>query len=579
MSYATSAPSDFSSEIADAEMSVATKYKTMLWEPEFGWQRVEIEGEVPDFHPPQMLAAYQVFNHLFCATIQRCWVHLAAEMQAGKTGVITTLIRLILSNAAALRILPNRIFVLTGMNDDAWRSQTRKRMPVAISDGSIQHNKGLVKIASRLRSLAGSEYLSNVLIVIDESHIAASMRNQPNKHIYQTLVELCPPEMWEERNIRIVTISATDPVKALAISESSLPKAAIVRLHTTSKYQSIEKLLVASRIRYLEDFGAITTPRATTEFVRAIRTEFADKPFYHIIRASYGKVSAVEAMINDAFPDARIIRWDADTKSKVKADGDSSSVASMEDINTLLETAPEVTTFIIIKNMFYAAKTLEDEHVGVLWDRLSSKDDTTLQSLIGRACGYEKSTRTIVYTSRQTVENYRKCWRELCSSSRPSSTYDVDAKALDKKMTGTRATTTEGKAAVQKTATMATPYHTAPSSTAAEPTTTTVRMRANEEDFASEWKEYKTYEEAKKHANRSRKPKVVDGFYHTSTTKEAKKLRRTDVLAIMAGKKTANMDWKKMVVGQKATRLYVGYADEDDSRSASFFVRTLTKLR
>jgi len=577
MSYASSTPTDFSSEIADAEMSIAAQYKSTLWAPEFGWNAAEIEGDVAVSYAPQKLAAYQVFNHLFCATIQRCWVHLAAEMQAGKTGVITTLIRLVLANAAKLRILPNRIFVLTGMSDDAWKIQTRKRMPLAISEG-IQHNKGLVKIAARLRSLAGSEHLSNVLIVLDESHIAASMRNQPNKHIYQTLVELCPPALWEERNIRIVTISATDPVKALAISESSLPKAAVVRLHTTSDYQSIEKLLTASRIRYLEDFGAITTPLATAEFVRTVSTEFADKPFYHIIRASYGKIGVVEAMISESFPDARVIRWDADTKSKAKVDGDSSSVASMEDINTLLESAPEVNTFIIIKNMFFAAKTLEDKHVGVLWDRLSSKDDTTLQSLIGRACGYFKSERTIVYTSRQTVENYRKCWRELCTSSRPSPTYDVEAKALDKKMTGIRATATAGKATVQKSATMATPYHTVPSSAAAA-AATTVRMRANEDDYASEWKEYATYEEAKKHASRSRKPKVVDGFYLTSTTGKAKKLRRCEVLAIMAGKKTANMDWKKMTVGQKATRLYVGYADEDDSRSASFFVRTLTKLR
>lgn len=578
MSYASSAPSDFSSEIADAEMNVATKHKTTLWEPEFGWQSVEIKGEVQEFHPPQKLAAYQIFNYLFCTTIQRCWVHLAAEMQAGKTGVITTLIRLILSNAAALRILPNRIFVLTGMNDDAWKIQTRERMPVAISEG-IQHNKGLVKIAARLRSLAGSEHLSNVLIVIDESHIAAAMRNQPNKHIYQTLVELCPPEKWEERNIRIVTISATDPVKTLAISETSLPKAAIVRLHTTSKYQSIEKLLTTSRIRYLEEFGAITTPRATAEFVRAVRTEFADKPFYHIIRAPVGKINAVEGMIKEAFPDAAIRRWDAATKSKSKADGDSSSVTSMEDINTLLETPPEINTFIIIKNMFYAAKTLNDEHVGVLWDRLSSKDDTTLQSLIGRACGYKKSTRTIVYTSRQTVENYRKCWRELCTSAHPSSTYEMEAKALDKKMTGTRATTTEGKTTIQKTPTMATPYHTTPSSTAAEPTTTTARVRANEDDFASEWKEFKTYDEAKEHHPGARKPKIVDGFYLSSTTGEAKKLRRAEVLSMMGGKKTANMPWKKMVVGQKQPRLYIGYADEDDPRSASFFVRTLTKLR
>ena len=577
MSYASSTPSDFSSEIADAEMSIASKYKTTLWEPEFGWQSVEIEAS-EESHPPQKLAAYQVFNHLFCATIQRCWVHLAAEMQAGKTGVITTLIRLILANASKLRILPNRIFVLTGMSDDAWKLQTRERMPLAIREG-IQHNKGLIKIAKSLRSLAGSEYLSNVLIVIDESHIAASMRNQPNKHIYQTLVELCPPKLWEERNIRIVTISATDPVKALAISESPLPKAAVVRLHTTSKYQSIEKLLAASRIRYLEDFGAITTPRATAELVRAVKTEFADRPFYHIIRASYGKISAVEALINASFPDARVIRWDADTRSKAKADGDSSSVASMDDINTLLETTPEVNTFIIVKNMFYAAKTLNDEHVGVLWDRLSSKDDTTLQSLIGRACGYGKSTSTIVYTSRQTVENYRKCWRELCSSSRPSSTYEVEAKALDKKMTGTRATTAAGKTTIQKTATMATPYHTTPSSTAAAAPPKVKKQCVNEDDFASEWKEFKTYEEAKMHAPKSHEAKIIDGFYHTSTTHEAKKVRLAEVLSMMAGKKTANMYISNMKVGGKRRRLYVAYADEDDPSSASFFVHKLTKLR
>jgi hypothetical protein len=50
-------------------------------------------------------------------------------------------------------------------------------------------------------------------------------------------------------------------------------------------------------------------------------------------------------------------------------------------------------------------------------------------------------------------------------------------------------------------------------------------------------------------------------------------------MAMMAGKKTANMCPGSMKVGKVRRRLYIGYADEDDPRSASFFVHTLTKLR
>jgi hypothetical protein len=144
-------------------------------------------------------------------------------------------------------------------------------------------------------------------------------------------------------------------------------------------------------------------------------------------------------------------------------------------------------------------------------------------------------------------------------------------------MTGTRATTTEGKTTIQKTPTMATPYHTEQSSTAVA--TTTTRVSANEDDFDSEWKEYKTYEEAKENAPKSHAPKIVDGFYLTSIDKTPVKLRRVAVMAMMAGKKTANMCPASMKVGKVRRRLYIGYADEDDPRSASFFVRTLTKLR
>lgn len=566
------AETNFASKISDAELQVESAgYKLKYWKPEFGWDDSEKEAS-QKAHAPQLLAALMLFIHLFIAAPKRAWVHLAAEMQAGKTGVITTLIRLVLGNVKKLNIKPDRIFVITGMNDDAWKKQTRERMPKAIRDG-IHHNKGLTKIAAALKSLAGSEYLSNVLIIIDESHIAAKMNNQPNKQIFQTLKELCPVDQWEARNIRIVTISATDPTKVLAINDSEMA-CTTVQLLTDAHYQSIEKLKAANRIRYLEDFGSVSTASGMKELKRCVVEDFESKPLYHIVRSKVGKMDDLETAIKAAFPDARVIIWDAASKAK-KVDDDGSSTATMDDINKVLKDEPTVMTFILLKNMFYASKTLEDKHVGIMYDRIGSKDDTNLQSLIGRACGYGRSQKTIVYTSRQTIDNYISCWRELCTNTHSSPVFECEAKDLDNKMTGVRAASVSGGAEVSASAAMANPYTSVAASDAKK--VKTLRENANENNYTSVWLKFKTLEGAKAHAPRSHTPKMVDGFYHCCTTDEAKKVRIIEIMGLKAGKKTANMPWNKMKVGQTRTRLYVAYKDENNANSARFFVRKLTR--
>ena len=107
---------DFAGRLADAGMAIAAAgFSTDLWEPEFGWEAAESEAAEAPF-PPQLLAALQCFIAFFARReCQRFWVHLAAEMQAGKTGVITTFIRLLLANAAKLRVKPNRIFMIQSL--------------------------------------------------------------------------------------------------------------------------------------------------------------------------------------------------------------------------------------------------------------------------------------------------------------------------------------------------------------------------------------------------------------------------------------------------------------------------------
>jgi hypothetical protein len=578
---------DFSGHLADAQMSMDNAgYSTRLWVPEFGWEN-ETEASEMEPKPPQLLAAITLFIKLFICSDVRVWAHLAAEMQAGKTGVMTTFIRLVLANAAKLGYRPNRIFILTGMNDDAWKKQTRERMPSQIRE-NVQHSKGLGKIAEalgRLKERDGGDTLSNVIVFMDESHIAAAHHNQPYKQIWATLQNLCPLSQWQEKGIRVITISATDPAKVMAISaETSLPTA-VVRLQTDDNYQSVKSLRAAHRIRYTEDFGDLHKDEdsAIEEIQRCIEEDFADEPLFHLLRPRVGKQDVVEHRLREAFPDCNIIRWDAAANSSRKGSGSeaSSSGCDLEDINKILCEAPETTTFVLLKNMFYAAKTLDDTHVGILYDRIGSKDDTNLQSLLGRACGYGKSDRTIVYTSHQTVKNYRKCWRELCSNPAAPQLINVPKSHLDRKMTGiTAAAVKKGESCALGVApSVANPLGRPDPSIVAAGGGTAPRAVANEDDFKSKWKEFESLEEAKEWASHIRKPKMKNGFYQTSTTKGAKTLRYAEVQAMKGGKKTANLPWKSLEVGKSVHRLYVGYKDEDDPDSAVFVVRRLTRLR
>ena len=572
-------------------------FSSQLWGGEFGkWGPDEVEAsEAP--HLPQLLTAFQCFLAFFVASTQKVWVHLAAEMQAGKTGVVTALIRLLLSNAIKLKMHSSQIFVLTGMNDKAWKKQTAARLPKCLRD-NVHYSASLSKVVTALKcltELSPEKKLSNIMIVIDESHIAAASGNRPNKLIYEAVRELCPVAEWAARGVRFLTISATDPAHVVMMTaESNEVPSQVVRLLTSNEYQSVEKLRDSGRVRFAEDTGDLhyrTTPekaadelpKAIKEIQRVIDESFSDRPRYHLVRTRYGKQAEVMGFLRRAFPEGIIQPWDSSSKGKMTAE-DRSSLSDMEDINDLLEQVPTEHTFIVLKNMFYAAKTMKDEHVGILYDRIGCKDDTNLQSLLGRACGYGRSKDSIVYTSKQTVNNYVEFWREISANPRfPPMLADIPASILDKKMTGVRVAHGPGARAILTVG----PRQAGPGSAAAAGgaaaaaggagAAALVRNKANEDNFTSEWKEFSTFAEAKAWGNRIREPKQLDGFFQTSTT--SKKTQRYDEVMVMkGGKKTANMPWGDLKVGKSTNRLYVGYRDETDNKTAVFVVRRLTRI-
>ena len=438
---------------------------TRLWTPrrEVWEKRTDDDESEEDPHVPQMLAALQIFCWMFGNAVLRAWVHLAAEMQGGKSGVINALIRLVIQNYDTLGINPQRIFVLTGMSDDAWREQTRKRLPTTVRP-NVHHNGGLKKVQAQLHKLAGADGLRNILIVLDESQVASAASNRVNVLVYTTLRELVPTSEWVARNIRILTVSATDPAKVLAMEGCDIPCRA-VRLHTTAAYQSVGSLWKEKRIRALEDFGDIgTSAKSMTELARTVHAY--EKPLWHILRPRQGKTADVEAKLLERFPHSQVVTWDS-TSPKTGAGDDASSEGTKDlaDINVLLRKAPETHSFILLKNMFYASKTLDDTNVGLLWDRMGGVvggDNARLQSLLGRACGYGKSKWTVVYTSRDTVERYINVWRELCYNVEASRDADgYKATALHRRMPGVSAVETAAGARVVITKNTSNPVATA----------------------------------------------------------------------------------------------------------------------
>jgi hypothetical protein len=451
---------------------------------------------------------------------------------------------------------------------------------------NVHHSATLTKVAEKLMRLARGEDLANVVIFIDESHYATSATNQPAKQVYETVARLCPRDQWGGKGIRFVTISATDPAKVIAMNASDVP-CQVVRLETTEAYQSVERLQSCGRIQYLDHVpgnGALHTPTGFDALTTAVDAlEAIHGPLVHILRPQNGRGGAVMAHLQTRYPAANLHAWDvAANKEKLRAlrDDDSSGVGSATDINeAILNKPPTSTTFVILKGMFRAAKTLNDRYVGVLYDRVGAGDATNLQSLLGRACGYRKSTRTVVFTSNTTVTNYLRCWREMCASKE----WEGDVSKLDKRMPHTKVVTIAGGGnKLATTATHATPLGTGQGGASADELAAGSRSAFNDADFTVTWSPvFSTIESARAAGAGAIRP-GADGFYRNRTGKKGP-MTVAQYMAVKSGKKTAHCappnGSSDYVIDRPTNATFAFYEDPTDPATVRFVVKTLTRVR
>lgn len=310
-------------------------------------------------------------------------VTLLALPQVGKTGVMAFLAYLMTTTIDDdLIIRPENVYIISGMNEVEWREQTKKSFPDALN--------AHVYTRSDFNKLTTLDSLENALIIIDECHIAAEEKQQLSKTLEGC--GLNTPEALDDRNVRILQVSAT-PAHTLFNAERVWgDDHATVRLQAGPKYIGFKQFLEAGRIVDT----ASTTPKERIERIETDIKKY-DSPKYHVVRPSRGDTALMTTMITEN-------GWILKTHTST----------SREDTDYLFDTRPSKHTIIRIKGFWRAGKRLDDKYIGVMYEGPSNIPDVNViaQSLAGRACGNDKQNPSeqspLIYCDKKSLQDYIK---------------------------------------------------------------------------------------------------------------------------------------------------------------------------
>jgi hypothetical protein len=307
-------------------------------------------------------------------------VTLIASPQWGKTGVSLYLMYMMTTHTDDDTMThPDNVFIITGMSDKDWRSQTKERMPNCFKN-RVYHRNDLHKIIADVCNKR------DILIIIDECHFGSETT--------QTLHNcLKTAGIWDinymtENNVKILCISATPGNVLLDAQRWGYEHHhMVVAKDNGTSYTSFKTLLDQERILSTRD---ITKQNNITFIMDIINTKWKT-PMYHIIRI-HSKTEVFKAEI----------------VKRGYTFSDHTSHDRILNVEELLSTEPKCHHFIFIKGFWRAAKTLNDKYIGICYE--SSKDYSSIaQGLGGRLLGYNRRTGSkapILFCDVNAVKEY-----------------------------------------------------------------------------------------------------------------------------------------------------------------------------
>ena len=360
------------------------------------------EGE-PLVYPTQEIVANEIANRFLYGNM--LIATLCAAMQWGKTGVLLQ-VAYILTTHISKSIPTEQVYVITGMCDNEWTEQTQERM----GKFKVIHRGKLKKRLPEFRKLR------NALIIIDECHFAAA-----KKSTLGTLLKsagLLDIQNLKSRNIRILQTSAT-PDNVLANAEKWNNGDVYYHYKCVPKnpptYTSPHDIKEDGRLVEMVNLSNVDECETFIQNMGKF-----SRPKYHIIRLPSKTKSS--SIVTDNFKSLSAKYDLAFLEHNCKS--------PLENAVKTLSTLPPKNTIIFVKNMWRAAKTLPDIHLGLLHEapgRRSPSNSAESQSFVGRCCGHNKIRgpafeAPVIYCNMKSINNYIKLMQEV---------YDYKASCLE----------------------------------------------------------------------------------------------------------------------------------------------------
>lgn len=353
-----------------------------------------------------------------CRAFQKPHVSLVltvAPTQSGKTGTMLGLMKALYSFPDYSPPNPDNIWVITGLSDCSWKSQTTARMPEFLQD-RVLHRPDLVgEFQETIKTMR------DALIIIDEAQIACKVGQTLHKVFAKGgLLNL---KQIAERNIRIVMFTATPSGLRQEISAWG-NHCEMVMMDTPESYVSPMNLIEHNQIFECKDiggvdkFGQLRLPieqlMQNLKELQQVVVSYPDAS-YHLVRVHKGimgdaAIENVMEVFKTTELDIEFFRYFGNPT--IKGKNMRESIRTMKpivgDINRVLSKQPTKHTIIFIKDRLRCAKTLVKKYIGLEYERYSSakNDEVSIQGI--RATGYDHNPRMTIFANRSSVENYQK---------------------------------------------------------------------------------------------------------------------------------------------------------------------------
>lgn len=348
-------------------------------------------NEYDEFHYNQTQAGKEIIR-LF--EEGKHYVQLQAQMQSGKTGTC------LYSLFEMIRKYNTNGFILSGMSDIDIKAQWIDKIKVHQHDymawiDNIEERKTIPKLIENvkehvyfnndLKKIKTIEELRNSLLIIDEIHYGATEYSQLSNVFkvldIQDILTGKNSSKLVEYNIKILSVSATRAVEDTIYNDPTNTHVKQVwgRVYMTpgDNYKGIIQYYNANQIKPSIDFKEPNRSK-----IIQLLESYKSQNKYIVIRATGVKTTFIESILNDlSIP---IERYD------------------QNNTHVFDTVQPTQFTAVLIKGKLRLGKELNKTHVCSVFESSdnSMNNDTLLQGLLGRVCGYNITQDVTIYIPR-----------------------------------------------------------------------------------------------------------------------------------------------------------------------------------